>query len=102
MIDLQVNARSPDLAALERTLLRKLGPKAAKPMLENAAHRAVGIGEHLATLHLAGKIGISPTTIRQHIYFRSRKGAKFAKVAWSPTRRIDLRKFNPQQTATSA
>ena len=97
---ISIRIKSDALGNLEKRLNRKLGRKATRKFMAKAAETAIREAESLTVRHLVTSLALPRATIREHIYFRSRPGADTAVVAWSPTRRIPLKRLSPQQTST--
>ena len=92
---------SPDLANLEKTLKRRFGKKAMRKFMQRTANEAIRECEAKTVQHLAAKNQIPPSLVREHIYFKQKSdGKRTAVTAWSPTRRVQIKRLNPIQTAT--
>ena len=95
---ISLRIKSDALGTLENRLNRKLGRKAARKFMAQAAETAIRDAESLTVRHLVTTLALPTATIREHIYFRSRPGADKAVVAWSPTRRVPIKRLSPEQT----
>ena len=97
---ISLRIKSDALGTLEKRLNRKLGRKATRKFMAKAAETAIRDAESLTVRHLTTTLALPTATIREHIYFRSRPGADTTVVAWSPSRRIPLKRLSPEQTST--